>query len=442
MITATYFIYFVRRLIRNRGLNMRTTGTTARGVRTPIIRRGDDLAAIVSDSVIAASENEGSPLRDRDIIGVTEAVLAISQGNYATVDDIAKDVAAKFGAKTLGVIFPILSRNRFAVCLRGIAKGMALSGAGSGKIVLMLSYPSDEVGNHLFSLDDLDKSGVNPWTDTLTEADYREKFGYPLHLFTGMDYVSYYREIIESCGCEAEIIFSNDIKTILKYTGNVLACDVHTRDRTARILREAGADKVLTLADIMNVPVDGSGYNEKYGMLGYNKSTEDDVKLFPRECEAFVRGLRELLFEKTGKKIEVLVFGDGAFKDPVGKIWELHDPVVSLAHTPGLEGKPNEVKIKYLVDNQYSGLSSEELESALKKHIREKSRDLVGSMESQGTTPRRYTDLIGTLCDLTSGSGDKGTPVVWIQRYFDNYATDDLRLVSQNDLDKKGRLPG
>ena len=395
---------------------MRTVGTVVRGVRCPVIRAGDDLIGIVASSVIAASQSEGSPLRDRDIVGVTEAVVARAQNNYVSVEHIAADIRAKFGCDTLGVIFPILSRNRFSICLRGIAKGVK-------KIVLMLAYPSDEVGNPLFSQELLDQSGVNPWTDTLDETSYREKFGNALHPFTGVDYVSYYRELIESCGCEAEIIFSNNAKAILGYAENVLACDIHTRERTARILRDAGAKKALTLSDLLTSPVDGSGYNEKYGLLGSNKSTEDKIKLFPRDSKVFVDELYNLLLEKTGKRIEVLVYGDGAFKDPQGKIWELADPVVSPAYTSGLAGVPNEVKFKYLADNQFSHLRGEELENAMRAYISEKKENLYGEMEAQGTTPRQLTDLIGSLCDLTSGSGDKGTPVIWIQGYFDNFAT-------------------
>lgn len=398
---------------------MRMIGTVSRGVRCPVIRAGDDLVTIVADSVIAAAGGEGVPLRDSDIVGVTEAVLARAQGNYASVGDIAEDVAAKFGCDTLGVIFPILSRNRFSVCLKGIATGVK-------KIVLMLSYPADEVGNPIFPLESFEESGLNPWTDTLDEKSYREKFGSVCHPFTGVDYVSYYKELIEACGCQAEIIFSNNAKTILQYAGDVLACDIHTRERTARVLREAGARRVLTLSDILNAPVKGSGCNEEYGLLGSNKATEDSVKLFPRNCKSFVERLHDLLLEKTGKHIEVLVYGDGAFKDPRGKIWELADPVVSLANTPGLSGTGNEIKLKYLADNQFRHLKGAELETALKTYIGNKKDgkdSLLDAMESQGTTPRQLTDLIGSLCDLTSGSGDKGTPVVWISGYFDNYAT-------------------
>ena len=395
---------------------MRMIGTVSRGVRCPVIRAGDDLSAIVAESVITAAKSEGIPFRERDIIGVTEAVLARSQNNYASVDQIAEDVRAKFGGGTLGVIFPILSRNRFSICLRGIAKG-------AKKIVLMLSYPSDEVGNPLFTQELLDQSGTNPWADTLDEKTYREKFGSALHPFTGVDYVSYYKELIESCGCEAEIIFSNSPQAILGYTDHVLTCDIHTRARTVRLLREAGAKQALSLSDILTAPVNGSGYNELYGLLGSNKATEDSVKLFPRDPKSFVEELHKLLLEKTGVSLEVLVYGDGAFKDPQGKIWELADPVVSPAYTPGLAGVPNEVKFKYLADNQFKHLSGKELEDAMRTYISEKKGDLYGEMEAQGTTPRQLTDLIGSLCDLTSGSGDKGTPVVWIQGYFDNYAT-------------------
>jgi len=394
---------------------MRTVGTVARGIRTPIIREGDDLISIVAESVIAASEDEGFSFHDKDVVGVTESVVARAYGNYASTDAIAADVRAKFGTDTIGIIFPILSRNRFAICLRGIAKGMK-------KIYLMLSYPADEVGNHLFDDDLLDEHGVNPWSDVLSEAQYREKFGYHLHPFTGMDYVDYYCKVIRECGCEAEVIFANQATAILNYTKNILTCDIHTRERTRRRLLASGAEKVLTMTDILNAPVDGSGYNENYGLLGSNKATEDTIKLFPRDCQRFVDALQAKLLDKTGRRIEVLIYGDGAFKDPVGKIWELADPVVSPACTEGLLGTPNELKIKFLADNDFAGLTGDALTDAVKKSIHSKDRDLKGSMASQGTTPRQLTDLIGSLCDLTSGSGDKGTPVILIQGYFDNYS--------------------
>ncbi len=392
----------------------RLIGTVSRGVRAPIIRSGDDIAAIVVNSVLAAAESEGLSLRDRDVVAVTEAVVARAQGNYATIDDIAADVAAKFKKGHIGVIFPILSRNRFAVCLRGIARG-------AEKITLMLSYPSDEVGNHLISLDDLDAAGINPYTDVLTEARYRELFGYKKHTFTGVDYLEYYKEVIEGEGCQAEIILANDCRAILSYTKEVLACDIHSRARTKRLLKAAGADLVLGLDDIMTASLGGSGYNADYGLLGSNKATEDSIKLFPRDAQELVDRMAASFFEKTGKKVEVMVYGDGAFKDPVGKIWELADPVVSPFHTAGLMGQPNEVKLKYLADNDFAHLSGDALKEAISEYIRNKDGDLVGQMASQGTTPRRLTDLIGSLCDLTSGSGDKGTPIVWIQGYFDNY---------------------
>ena len=395
-------------------MNERRTGTVSRGIRCPIIREGDDLSAIVTDSVLAAAESEGFGLRDRDVIALTESIVARAQGNYATVTDIAEDVRTKLGGGTVGVIFPILSRNRFAICLRGIAMG-------AKKIVLMLSYPSDEVGNQLVSLDKLDEAGVNPYCDVLTLEKYRELFGENKHEFTGVDYVEYYGEIIRSCGAEAEIIFANQPKAILGYTDCVLTCDIHTRARTKRILRNAGAKTVLGLDDIMNAPVNGSGFNEKYGLLGSNKSTEDKVKLFPRECKGLVLDIQKRILEATGKHVEVMVYGDGAFKDPQGKIWELADPVVSPAFTDGLIGTPNELKLKYLADNDFKDLSGEELRAAISDSIRKKSQNLVGNMASQGTTPRQLTDLIGSLCDLTSGSGDKGTPVVLVQGYFDNY---------------------
>ncbi len=393
----------------------RLIGTVSRGVRAPIIRKGDNIVDIVVDSVLAASKSEGIEFYDKDVMAVTEAVVARAQGNYASVGDIAKDVSEKFGDKTVGVIFPILSRNRFAICLKGIASGLK-------KIVLMLSYPSDEVGNHLISLDDLDEKHVNPWTDVLDEKKYRELFGYKKHRFTGVDYVEYYKDLIQSVGCEAEIIFANDCRSILAYTKNVINCDIHTRVRTKRLLLANGAENVYSLDDIMTKSVNGSGYNEKYGLLGSNKATEDTVKLFPRDCRPVVDGICEKLRKATGKQVEVMIYGDGAFKDPVGKIWELADPVVSPAYTAGLEGQPNELKLKYLADNDFKDLSGEELKKAISERIRNKgSESLVGHMEAQGTTPRRLTDLIGSLCDLTSGSGDKGTPIIWVQGYFDNY---------------------
>ena len=391
----------------------RKVGTTSRGIRCPIIREGDDLAKIVVDSVLEAAESEGFSLHDRDVVAVTESVVARSQGNYASVDAIAKDVRAKLGGQTIGVIFPILSRNRFAICLRGIAKG-------AKKVVLMLSYPSDEVGNELVSLDKLDEAGINPYSDVLTEEKYRELFGENRHPFTLVDYVEYYGNLIRQSGAEAEIIFANNPRVILNYTKNILTCDIHTRARTKRLLKAAGAEKVCGLDDILNAPVDGSGYNEKFGLLGSNKSTEDKIKLFPKECTDLVLDIQAKLLERTGKHMEVMVYGDGAFKDPVGKIWELADPSVSAANTSGLEGTPNELKLKYLADNDFAELSGEALKSAVEERIRQKG-DLAGSMASQGTTPRRLTDLIGSLCDLTSGSGDKGTPIVLVQGYFDNY---------------------
>lgn len=391
----------------------RKIGTVSRGVRCPIIREGDDIAKIVVDSVIEAAESEGFALRDRDVVAVTESVVARSQGNYASVDAIAKDVKNKLGGETVGVIFPILSRNRFAICLRGIAKG-------AKKIVLMLSYPSDEVGNALVSLDRLDEAGINPYTDVLSEAKYRELFGENRLQFTGVDYVKYYGDLIRECGAEAEIVFANDPRAILKYTDTVLNCDIHSRARTKRILKAAGAKRVVGLDEILNAPVDGSGFNSKYGLLGSNKSTEDMVKLFPQDCFDLVEGMQAQFMERTGKHIEVMVYGDGAFKDPVGKIWELADPVVSPGYTKGLEGTPNELKLKYLADNDFADLKGEELKKAIESAISQKDGNLVGNMAAQGTTPRRLTDLIGSLCDLTSGSGDKGTPIVLVQGYFDN----------------------
>lgn len=395
----------------------RMVGTVSRGVRAPIIREGDDLAAIVVDSVLNASQAEGFDIRDRDVVAVTEAVVARAQGNYASIDAIAADVKEKFGEETVGVIFPILSRNRFSICLKGIAKGCR-------KIVLMLSYPSDEVGNHLIDLDEMDEKGVNPWSDVLTEEKYRELFGYQKHVFTGVDYVEYYKTLIEESGAQVEIVFANNPKAILSYTKNVLTCDIHTRARTKRILKAAGAEKVYGLDDIMTKSVNGSGYNDSYGLLGSNKATEETVKLFPIHCQEMVNRIHVLLLEKTGKNVEVMIYGDGAFKDPVGKIWELADPVVSPAYTPGLDGTPNEVKLKYLADNDFAGLSGESLRDAIRTAIREKderAENLKGTMVTQGTTPRRLTDLIGSLADLTSGSGDKGTPIVYVQGYFDNY---------------------
>ncbi|MBP1582152.1 MAG: coenzyme F420-0:L-glutamate ligase [Oscillospiraceae bacterium] len=393
----------------------RYVGTISRGIRAPIIREGDDLAPIVVDSVLAASQSDlGFQFNDKDIVAVTEAVVARAQGNYASIDDIAADVKAKLGGETIGVIFPILSRNRFSVCLKGIAKG-------AKKVVLMVSYPSDEVGNHLIDEELLDEKGVNPWSDVLTEAQYRELFGRVLHPFTGVDYLEFYRGLIEEAGAECEIILSNNAKTILNYTKKVLNCDIHTRKRTKRILMNAGAEIVCSLDDILTSSVNGSGYNDQYGLLGSNKATETTVKLFPRECDKFVERVAALMKEKTGKNIEVMVYGDGAFKDPVGKIWELADPVVSPAYTNGLEGTPNELKLKYLADNDFADLKGDELKAAISNAIKNKDGNLVGNMASQGTTPRRLTDLIGSLADLTSGSGDKGTPIIFVQGYFDNY---------------------
>ncbi len=395
----------------------RLVGTVSRGIRCPIIRTGDDLASIVTDSVLAAAESEGFALRDKDVIAVTESIVARAQGNYATVQNIADDVKSKLGGGTVGVIFPILSRNRFAICLRGIAMGCK-------KIVLMLSYPSDEVGNELVSIDKIDEAGVNPYSDVLTLERYRELFGVNKHEFTGVDYVDYYANLIKESGAEVEIIFANRPKTILDYTDTVLTCDIHTRKRTKRILKEAGAKIVLGLDDIMNAPVDGSGYNENYGLLGSNKSTEDTVKLFPQNAQPLVEAIQAKIKSATGKNVEVMVYGDGAFKDPQGKIWELADPVVSPAHTSGLVGTPNELKLKYLADNDFKDLHGDELKAAISESIKTKDANLVGNMASQGTTPRKLTDLIGSLCDLTSGSGDKGTPVVLVQGYFDNYTND------------------
>ena len=388
-------------------------GTVSRGVRAPIIKNGDDIVEVVTQTLLNASKAEGVSFRNHDVVAMTEAIVARAQGNYASVDDIASDVKAKLGGNTIGVIFPILSRNRFSVCLKGIAKG-------AKKVVLMLSYPSDEVGNHLVSLDTLDKMGVNPYTDVLTEQQYRDLFGYEKHTFTGVDYVEYYRQLITEQGAECQIIFANNPRAVLPYTNDILCCDIHTRARTKRILKACGAN-VVGLDDILSSSVNGSGYNENYGLLGSNKSTEDSVKLFPRDCQPIVDAIQKKLFEATGKNIEVMVYGDGAFKDPVGKIWELADPVVSPAYTKGLEGTPNELKLKYLADNDYKDLSGDALKQAIKERIAEKDASVVGQM---GTTPRKLTDLIGSLCDLTSGSGDKGTPIIWIQGYFDNYTTE------------------
>ena len=396
----------------------RMLGTVSMGVRAPIIREGDDLVQIVTGSILDAMKADGLTPRNRDVVAMTEAIVARAQGNYASVDDIAADVRSKFGGGTVGVIFPILSRNRFAICLRGIAKGCQ-------KIVLMLSYPADEVGNHLIDWDLMDKHNVDPYRDVLSESRYRELFGYIKHPFTGVDYVEYYSELIKDCGAEVEVVFANDPRAILQYTKNVLNCDIHTRARTKRLLKDAGAQRVYGLDEIMTAPIGGSGYNERYGLLGSNKSTEDRVKLFPRDCQNLVTDIQARLLELTGKHIEVMVYGDGAFKDPVGKIWELADPVVSPAYTPGLEGTPNELKLKYLADNDFADLSGEALRDAIKDKIQQKDgSSLVGNMAAQGTTPRRLTDLIGSLCDLTSGSGDKGTPIVYIQGYFDNYTND------------------
>ncbi len=395
----------------------RRVGTVSRGVRCPIIREGDDLAKIVVDSVLGAAESEGFEMRDKDVISITESIVARAQGNYASVEDIAADVKAKLGGETIGVIFPILSRNRFAICLKGIAMG-------AKKVVLMLSYPSDEVGNALLTYDQMDEKGINPYSDVLTLAKYRELFGENKHEFTGVDYVEYYSNIIKEAGAEVEVIFANQAKAILHYTDCILTCDIHTRVRTKRILKAAGAKVVCGLDDIMTASVNGSGYNAKYGLLGSNKATETQVKLFPRDCQILVDAIQARMLEKTGKHVEVMVYGDGAFKDPVGKIWELADPVVAPAFTDGLNGTPNELKLKYLADNDFAALSGEALKSAIKEKIQQKDDNLVGQMVSEGTTPRQLTDLIGSLCDLTSGSGDKGTPIVFIQGYFDNYTTE------------------
>ncbi len=393
----------------------RKTGTISRGIRCPIIREGDDLAKIVCDSVVDAAECDGFELRDKDVVAVTESILARSQGNYASTEAIAADVKAKLGGETVGVIFPILSRNRFAICLKGIAMGCK-------KVVLMLSYPSDEVGNHLLTYDQLDEAGVNPYSDVLTLEKYRELFGENKHEFTGVDYVDYYSQIITEAGAECEVVFANQAKAILDYTDCVLTCDIHTRARTKRLLKAAGAKNVCGMDDILTSSVNGSGFNADFGLLGSNKSTEDMIKLFPKDCNEFVNRTQQYLIEKTGKNIEVMVYGDGAFKDPQGKIWELADPCVSPGYTAGLEGTPNELKLKYLADNDFKDLSGDELKKAISERIKEKGEEsLVGNMASQGTTPRKFTDLIGSLCDLTSGSGDKGTPVVLVQGYFDNY---------------------
>lgn len=394
----------------------RMVGTVSRGIRLPIIKENDDLANIVVDCVLKASESEGFKIYDKDVVAVTESIVARSQGNYCTIDNIAEDVKNKLGGETIGVIFPILSRNRFSILLKGIARG-------AKKIVLMLSYPSDEVGNALLSIDEVDEKGVNPYSDVLSLEEYRKLFGYKIHEFTGVDYIDFYVNLIKGEGCECEVVFANQAKTILNYTKNVLACDIHTRKRTKRIISNLGG-KVVGLDDIMTAPINGSGYNEKYGLLGSNKSTEDKVKLFPRDAEYLVYDIQNKIFEKTGKHVEVMVYGDGAFKDPQGKIWELADPVVSPFHTKGLIGTPNELKLKYLADNDFKNLKGEELKEAIKASIKAKEGSLVGNMASQGTTPRQLTDLLGSLCDLTSGSGDKGTPVILVQGYFDNYTTE------------------
>ena len=395
----------------------RMVGTVSRGIRAPIIRSGDDLVEIVTTSVLAAAADDGFQVRDRDVIAMTEAIVARAQGNYVTVEDIAADVKEKLGGGTVGVVFPILSRNRFAICLRGIATGVK-------KVVLQLSYPSDEVGNHLIDEDLMDKKGVDPYKDVLTLEQYRALFGVQKHPFTGVDYVEYYTQLVEGCGAEVEILFANDPRAVLAKTKDVLCCDIHTRARTKRLLKAAGGARILGLDELMTAPRSGSGYNPTYGLLGSNKATEDKIKLFPRDCQGLVEAIQERMLRETGKHVEVLVYGDGAFKDPVGKIWELADPVVSPAYTSGLEGTPNELKLKYLADNQFASLSGEALREAIKAEIQHKDGSLVGQMAAQGTTPRRLTDLIGSLCDLTSGSGDKGTPIVYIQGYFDNYTTE------------------
>lgn len=392
----------------------RCIGAVSRGVRGPIIREGDDIVQIVVDSVLKASKEHGIEFGDKDVVAVTESVVARSQGNYASVDDIAADIKAKIPSGEFGIIFPILSRNRFAICLKGMAKG-------AKKIYLMLSYPSDEVGNHLISEDQMDAAGINPYTDVLSEAKWREAFGYEKHRFTGVDYIEYYKDLVKDAGAECEVIFANDCRTILKYTKNVITCDIHTRARSKRLLKAAGAEIVLGMDDILTAPVNGSGYNADYGLLGTNKATENTVKLFPRDCKAVAEGIAQKLFVATGKKVEAMVYGDGAFKDPVGKIWELADPVVSPGYTDGLKGQPNELKLKYLADNDYADLSGDALKDAISNAIKAKESNLVGNMASEGTTPRQLTDLLGSLCDLTSGSGDKGTPIIWIQGYFDNF---------------------
>ncbi|TVP89305.1 coenzyme F420-0:L-glutamate ligase [Alkalibacterium sp.] len=392
----------------------RAVGTVVRGLRSPIINEGDNMENIVVDTVLDAAEKEGYEIMDRDIVTITESIVARAQGNYATLDHIATDVGRKFDGETVGVVFPILSRNRFSNILRGIARG-------TGKVVLLLSYPSDEVGNHLVSLDDLDKNGINPWSDVLNEADFRNYFGYEKHPFTGVDYIDFYKSLVEQEGAECEVIFSNDAKTIVDYTKNVLSCDIHSRFRTKRLVTAAGAERVYGLDDVLSSPIDGSGFNSSYGLLGSNKATEETVKLFPNDGQPLVDAIQKRLKDITGKTVEVMIYGDGAFKDPVGQIWELADPVVSPAYTSGLDGTPNEVKLKYLADNNFSHLRGEELNAAISNHIVNKQADLVGVMEAQGTTPRRLTDLIGSLSDLTSGSGDKGTPIIYIQGYFDNY---------------------
>ncbi len=392
----------------------RLVGTISRGIRGPIIRENDDICSIVVDCMINASKAENFNFRDKDVIALTEAVVARAQGNYATIDQIAEDVKRKFPNGIIGVTFPILSRNRFSICLKGIAKG-------AKKIILMLSYPSDEVGNHLISLDQLDEKNVNPWSDVLTEKQYRELFGYQKHHFTGVDYVEYYHNLIEEMGAEVEIIFANDVRTILNYTDNVLCCDIHSRQRSKRLLKEKGAKVVYGLDDILSTPINGSGHNELYGLLGSNKATEDKIKLFPRDGQVIVDTIQKSMLEKTGKHVEVMIYGDGAFKDPVGKIWELADPVCAPFYTSGLNGQPNEVKLKYLADNDFANLNGKELQDAISEYIKKKDANLKGQMVSQGTTPRQLTDLIGSLCDLTSGSGDKGTPFILIQGYFDNY---------------------
>ncbi|AFM02469.1 F420-0:Gamma-glutamyl ligase [Desulfitobacterium dehalogenans ATCC 51507] len=414
MIENFYLVYVEYTLARGEITLERVVGTVVRGLRGPIINQGCNIQQIVVDAVLNAAKVEGFMIEDRDIVTITESIVARAQGNYATIDDIAADIKAKFGEETVGVIFPILSRNRFAICLRGIAKGIK-------HVVLMLNYPSDEVGNHLVDLDKLDEKGINPWTDVLTEAEFRQHFGYIKHPFTGVDYIEYYRNLIEAEGATCQIIFSNNPKTILNYTKQVLTCDIHSRFRTKRILKNSGAEKVYGLDDFLTESINGSGFNEKYGLLGSNKATEDRVKLFPNTCQSIVDGIQAEIKDKTGKTVEVMVYGDGAFKDPVGKIWELADPVVSPAYTAGLEGTPNEVKLKYLADNNFSHLCGEAQRKAISEYIQNKCEDLVGSMEAQGTTPRRLTDLIGSLSDLTSGSGDKGTPIVYIKGYFDNY---------------------